>query len=417
MRLFHRGVGSAESARYGVKQRAQNELKSSFGMSPIARAYAAVHLPGPEQYASRISCIRYELPYLPSRWVLSYWGVQNSCPNPPGGTVPLSSPARKLSFTALFAACVTALGALLGAGPASAASYTLLTFPDNGQTAVHTFINSASSSIHMWMYELNDSTAEADLVARAKAGVSVKVILDGKHTSYNGAAYTYLTNNGVSVVYSSSSYYYTHEKSIVVDSSKILILSENLTSEYYSADRNFGVIDTDSSDVSAAETVFAADYAKTSVTPGDGDNLVWSPTDSTTRLLAVINGATKTLDVYALEFSSTSVVNALVARAKAGVTVRVVGEYSSSYTSNYSKLTSAGGSVHYYTSSDSLYIHAKGVVADLGTGSVKVFTGSQNWSSTSLSSNRELGLIITDSTVASGLDSAFVSDYNGGTPY
>jgi phosphatidylserine/phosphatidylglycerophosphate/cardiolipin synthase-like enzyme len=328
-----------------------------------------------------------------------------------------SSRARKISFTALFAACATALAALFGAGPAAAASYTLLTFPDNGQTAVYTFINSAASSIHMWMYELNDSTAEADLVARAKAGVSVKVILDGKHTSYNSAAYTYLTDNGVSVVYSSSTYYYTHEKSIIVDSSKILVLSENLTSEYYSADRNFGVIDTDSSDVSAAETVFTADYAKTSVTPGDGDNLVWSPTDARSRLLALINGATKTLDVYALELGDSGIVSALVARANAGVTVRVVAEYSSSYTGNYSKIKAAGGSVRYYTSSDSLYVHAKGVVADLGTGSAKVFTGSQNWSSTSLGSNRELGLIISDSAVASGLDAAFVTDYDGGTAY
>ena len=317
----------------------------------------------------------------------------------------------------MFTACVTVLATLFGAGTASAASYTLLTFPDNGQTGVYNFINSATSSIHMWMYELNDSTAEGDLVARAHAGVSVKVILDGQHTSYNSAAYTYLTNNGVSVVYSSSAYYYTHEKSIVVDSSKILILSENLTSEYYSADRNFGVIDTDSNDVSAAETVFSHDFAKTSVTPSDGDDLVWSPTDASSRLLALINGATKTLDVYALELGSTSIVNALVARAKAGVTVRVVAEYSSSYTSNYSKIKSAGGSVHYYNSSDSLYVHAKGVVADRGTSSVKVFTGSQNWSTTSLGSNRELGLIISDSTVASGLDSAFATDYANGRVY
>ena len=98
-----------------------------------------------------------------------------------------------------------------------------------------------------------------------------------------------------------------------MDDGKSLILTGNLTSKYYPTSRDYGVFDTDANDVAAIEKVFAADYAHTSITPSDGDNLLWSPTDRADRLLSVINGATKTLDVEEEEFSDPAVVNAIVA--------------------------------------------------------------------------------------------------------
>lgn len=56
-------------------------------------------------------------------------------------------------------------------------------------------------------------------------------------------------------------------------------------------------------------------------------------------------------------------------------------------------------------------------MADRGTSTAKVFAGSENFSSNSLNDNRELGLITTDAGVLSGIESAFTSDYDGGTRY
>ena len=69
--------------------------------------------------------------------------------------------------------------------------------------------------------------------------------------------------------------------------------------------------------MSAITAVFNADYAHTSITPSDGTDLVWSPTDSQTQLLALINGATKSLDVEQEEFSDTALINALVSALRA----------------------------------------------------------------------------------------------------
>ncbi|WP_326662392.1 phospholipase D-like domain-containing protein [Streptomyces canus] len=304
--------------------------------------------------------------------------------------------------------------------PASAASYTAFAFSQSGgQPTIYDFVNSATTSLDMTMYELEDTTAVNDLIALKNKGVTVRVVLDRAHQSANSSAYTALTNAGVGVVWSPSSFVYTHQKTITVDATKSLVLTGNLTSQYYSTGRDYGVFTDDTRDVAAIEKVFAADYAGTSVTPTDGDHLLWSPTDSRSRLLSVVNAATKTLDVEELEFSDSTVVDAIAARAKAGVKVRVVLETPGDYASEVSEIEAAGGTVVGYSDPDGFYIHAKAMVADYDLATQEVEAGSMNISSNSLSSNRELGIILTGTgvaqSVATTVEATFNSDYSGGT--
>ncbi|MCU7729119.1 phospholipase D-like domain-containing protein [Actinoplanes sp. KI2] len=304
-----------------------------------------------------------------------------------------------------------------GAVTVAASTYTLLTQPGSGHSALYRLINNATTSINLTMYELNDATATADLAAAQARGVTVRVILDGKQTSVNSTAYTYLKNHGVGVVHSSSAYYYTHEKSMVVDGATAVVMSENWTPAYYSADRNFDLIENDAADVAAMQAVFNADYAKSSITPSDGDDLVWSPTDAQSRLLALINGATTSLSLYALEMDSTPIVNALVSAAGRGVTVKIVAEYNSAYAAAYHRLKAAGAGIVTYGTSDALYIHAKAIVADYGTSAAKVYVGSQNFTGTSLNANRELGLIISNGAVLASVNSTLATDFADGTAW
>jgi hypothetical protein len=215
------------------------------------------------------------------------------------------------------------------------------------------------------------------------------------------------------VVWSSTSFTYTHQKTITVNNDESYVSTGNFDTTYYATSRDFGVFDTDASDVAAIVAVFNADYAHTSITPSDGDDLVWSPTDSQSQLLALVNGATRSLDVEQEEFSDTTLVNAIVADENRGVTVRVVVEDPSDYTSELNKITAAGGKVTGYSSSTGFYIHGKTVIADYGTSTAKAFAGSENFSSNSLNNNRELGMITTDSGVVSGLESTFSADFTG----
>ncbi|MCD0483554.1 phospholipase D-like domain-containing protein [Streptacidiphilus sp. ASG 303] len=321
------------------------------------------------------------------------------------------------------AGAVLAAGAavLTTAAPANAATYSAFAFSQSGsQPTIYDFINSATTSLDMTMYELEDTTAVNDLIALKNKGVTVRVVLDRAHQSANSSAYNSLTSAGVGVVWSPSAFVYTHQKTITVDAVKSLILTGNLTAQYYTTSRDYGVFDDDSRDVASIEKVFNADYTGTSITPTDGDHLLWSPTDSRNRLLSLVDGATAKLDVEELELGDSTVVNAIVARAKAGVKVRVVLETPSNYSSQVSAIKAAGGTVVGYSDPNGFYIHAKAMVADYGLSTQKVEAGSMNISSNSLDNNRELGLVLTGTgvaeAVASTVETTFNSDYAGGTP-
>jgi cardiolipin synthase A/B len=326
--------------------------------------------------------------------------------------------AAAVAAAAMGIAAASAIPASASAGPSASGTYTMYTEPAAGFSPVYDLINGAKTSIDLTMYELEDTTAEKDLVAAEKRGVDVRVILDQREEYYNSAAYNYLKNNGVHVVYSWSKYYYTHEKSMVIDGTTAMIMSANLTSEYYSTSRDFLVTDTNAEDVAAIVKVFNADYAHESVTPGVGADLVWSPTDSQTKLLALINGATSTLRLYANEMDDTAIENALISAAKRGVSVEVCGENEDGeYDSAYTTLTNAGVHITYYSNPDGFYIHGKAILADYGKSDAKVFIGSENFSNTSLNENRELGLIISNQTIMSSLNTTFASDFKNGTPW
>jgi cardiolipin synthase A/B len=299
---------------------------------------------------------------------------------------------------------------------ATAATGTVYAEPGAGFSPVYRLISQAKHSIDLTMFELKDTTAEHDLGAAAKRGVSVRVILDEREKSSNTDAANYLTSHGAKVVWSSTMYQYTHQKTLVTDQDKAMIMSANLTSQYYATTRDFLVQDNQKADITAIVKVFDADFAHQSVTPSDGHDLVWSPTDATDRLLALINGAKKNLRVYFEELSSSRIVTALVNAAKRGVGLQLVGEdQDHSYDKEFTELAAAGAHISYFHSSTGYYIHAKMVEADYGTKNAAMFIGSENMTTSSLTRNRELGLIISNHAALAAMVKTFAGDYGNGT--
>jgi phosphatidylserine/phosphatidylglycerophosphate/cardiolipin synthase-like enzyme len=295
---------------------------------------------------------------------------------------------------------------------------TLVTEPGQGLTPIYNLINSATKTIDMTMYELTDTTAENLLVQAAASGVKVRVILDqDNEKSNNQAAYTLLSGHGVSVHWANTAYTYTHQKTITIDSTTSAIMTLNLTSQYYSTSRDFALIENDAKDVAAIEAVFNSDFTNAKVTPGLGDDLVWSPTNSQSSLLALINGAKVNLNVENEEMDDSAIASALVSAAKRGVNVQVTMTANSDYATELNELKAAGVHIATYAEDASLYIHAKVIIADFGTSNAKAFLGSENFSSTSLTKNRELGLTVTESDILSTLNSTLTNDFKGGTPY
>jgi len=302
---------------------------------------------------------------------------------------------------------------------ASASSYTLVTEPDQGLTPIYNFISSAKSTLDMTMYELTDTQVEQLLAQAAASGVRVRVILDQNlEKSSNTAAYNYLSARGVAVHWANPNYSATHQKTITVDGSTSAIMTLNLTSQYYSTSRDFAVIENDPSDVAAIESTFNADFSNSAVQPPAGDDLVWSPTDSQSVILGVINSAHQSLMVENEEMGDTNVVNALGNAAGRGVLVQVImTNTSNNYSTEFTQLVAAGIEVSTYASNAPLYIHAKVILADSGAPGAQVFIGSENFSSASLTRNRELGLTISDPAIMQSIDGTLTRDFMGGTPW
>jgi len=301
---------------------------------------------------------------------------------------------------------------------ATTVTRTLVTEPSQGLTPIYNLINSAKKSIDMTMYELTDTTAENLLVQAAANGVTVRVILDqDNEKASNQAAYTLLSAHGVQVHWANTAYTYTHQKTITVDGATTAIMTLNLTSQYYSTSRDFAVIENDANDIKAIEAVFADDFVNKAITPALGDDLVWSPTNSQTAMLALINGAKYNLSVENEEMDDTAIADALAAAAKRGVKVEVTMTANTDYATELNQLKTAGVKIATYAATASLYIHAKIIIADFGYTGAQAFLGSENFSSTSLTKNRELGLTLTEASILSSLNTTLSSDFKGGTAY
>jgi hypothetical protein len=307
----------------------------------------------------------------------------------------------------------------------SSVTRTFYAFPesDNSVTPLYTFINGAQSTIDMTMYELVDTTFSADLVAACKRGVRVRVILDqNDEKSSNTAAYNQLNaQTNCSAAWANPAFQVTHQKTITIDGTTTAILSLNLTSRYYSTTRDFALIENDPVDVAAIEATFNTDYAATTdynYQPSAANVLIWSPTTATSDLLGLINNAKSTLLVENEEMSASNIVSALEAACKRGVSVHIAMTNTGSYGSNFTALEAAGCGVHTYVdNSTTLYIHAKAILADYGTANVAAYMGSINFSTASMTENRELGLYITDSASLLALYNTITSDYAGAPPY
>jgi phosphatidylserine/phosphatidylglycerophosphate/cardiolipin synthase-like enzyme len=322
----------------------------------------------------------------------------------------------KKAWAALVAVAVVA-GSIFVALDAGASSYgpvssvvKVWTEPQSGYGFLQDAIVGAHRTIDISMYELSDKTIEDELIARARAGVIVRVLLNSAYygRSDNALAAALLRAGFVHVAWAPSGQIF-HAKYVVVDDRALYLGTGNLVTRDYSSTRDFWVEDTTARDVAAATATFSADFSHDNVAPQSAGGLVWSP-GSTSALVNLIDSARTTLLVENEEMDNTSVEQALSAAARRGVNVKVVMTYSSEWTSALAQLKGAGVKVS--TLGPSLiYIHAKVICADCTAAGGTVFIGSENFSTSSLSYNRELGVLTTSSIAIRAVTHAVDADY------
>jgi phosphatidylserine/phosphatidylglycerophosphate/cardiolipin synthase-like enzyme len=294
------------------------------------------------------------------------------------------------------------------ATPAPGGSVALFVEPEDGVSPVLDEITGAKQSIDVEVYILSDERIISALEQAAKRGIAVRVMLE-EHP-FGGPGTEQKVKNrlqaaGIETNWSNPAFRFSHIKMIIIDNRTALILSLNLSRSAFTGNRDFGAITTRPAEVAQARAIFTADWTRTEAPDGP---LVVSPTDSRGQLLTLIDHAQRSLDIYAEVMRDREIIDALKRAAGRGVNVRLVmSAQTIEGSAERLELAAAGVQPRIV---DNPYIHAKMVLAD----GDQAFIGSQNFTSTSLDQNREVGVILTDSTNLHRLQRVFDDDFAAG---
>jgi cardiolipin synthase len=240
--------------------------------------------------------------------------------------------------------------------------------PDDGEQVITDTIRSAQKSIWLEIYILSDRNVIRTLEEASNRGLDVRVMLE-PHPFGGGPSPSKtmdaLTAAGIKTQPTSSSFPLTHEKGMIID---------NSTAQFYDP------------------------------------NLVVSPINSRNDFTTLINSARGTLLIEAEEMNDSDIEQALANAAQRGVQVAVIlpAAQSASGDSNSQGIAAIKQGGVQVREDPQLYMHAKIIIVDGRT----AFVGSENISTQSLDQNRELGIIISDSSVLNKLQTTFQSDWS-----
>ncbi|HUS28399.1 MAG TPA: phosphatidylserine/phosphatidylglycerophosphate/cardiolipin synthase family protein [Kofleriaceae bacterium] len=283
--------------------------------------------------------------------------------------------------------------------------------PDAGEQPYLDALTSAQHSIDVEIYLMGYGGILDTLVAKAHAGVKVRVILDQYKMDTNQKYFTQLAAAGAEVKWSSAEFTYQHSKVLVVDGTTAVISTGNYSKSYsIELERNHVATDRDPADLADLVALFEADWTGQPVQM-PCTRMVISPINSRTRILDLINSATQTLTIESMQFADYKVREAVKARVQAGVDVRALiadAGFVSANAAAADYLKGLGVTVKWIP-----HLHTKVIVAD----GARAYLGSENLSQTSLDKNREVGLIVTDAASIAPLSTSFETDWTAGTAF
>ncbi len=287
----------------------------------------------------------------------------------------------------------------------------LFVLPEDGSDVILDVLNEADDSIVFVMYLITSRDFIDALKAAEARGVEVRGMMElnpyGGGSS-NVPVFNELLQAGAEMKWDHNAIKYLHEKMILVDDAQMFVMTCNMTSSAFTANREYGVIDTDPTHIAEVKHVFEADWNRQPPAL-DAPLLVWSPFNARAELLALIDSAQRSIDLEQNEMLDAEIEAHLAATAQRGVTVRYISSPTWPIEEDVDepareRLRQAGVLVRYLADP---FVHAKTFLIDGEQG----FVGSENVSTNSLDNNRELGVIFKDLDSVARLADQFEADW------
>jgi phosphatidylserine/phosphatidylglycerophosphate/cardiolipin synthase-like enzyme len=285
--------------------------------------------------------------------------------------------------------------------------------PDSGEAAYTDLLNTAQRSIRVFGYQMGYGAVLDTLVAKAQAGVDVRVILDGNtQRSVNDKYRATLEAAGAKFEWSQPQFTYMHAKTLIVDEQEVIVSTGNYGKSFMLKERNYVARITDPQDVGDLLALFEADWS--GATPDlSCTRLLVSPVNSEARLVDLVKSATTSIVIESMQYDDRAFTAAVLERKAAGVDVRVLlaaPSWISANTAAGADLVNSGIPARYLAAPA---VHVKSMIVD----GARAYLGSENISYTSLTKNREIGVIVTDAPAIASMSATFETDWTAATSF
>ena len=273
----------------------------------------------------------------------------------------------------------------------------LLIQPGDGPEALLSGIRNARKSIEIAIFRFDRAEIESALKNAVGRGVTVHALI--AYTNRGGEINLRklemrLLAVGVAVSRTADDLVRYHNKVMIVDRRLLYVLSFNFTHLDIDHSRGFGIITRNARLIQEAVKLFEADTTRNSYTPGL-DSFVVSPANARKVLGEFIGKAKKQLLIYDPKIADTEMLHVLEERKKAGVEIKVIGSVSKQ---------NPGLEVRNLAK---LRLHTRTIIRD----GRQAFLGSQSLRTAELDSRREVGVIVREPKVVSGLTKTFEMDW------
>jgi cardiolipin synthase A/B len=271
----------------------------------------------------------------------------------------------------------------------------LIVQPEAGLAPVVRAIQRAKRSVDIAIFRTDREEIEKALGAAVQRGVKVRVLV--AHTNRGGESRLRkleqrLLESGVTVTRTGDDFVRYHGKFMVADDT-LYLFGFNFTKVDTIKSRSFGVSTRDKSAVREALALFDADSSRQPFVP-KRTHLVVSPENARDVLTAFIKGARRQLLIYDVNVQDRALTKILEQQASAGVDVRVLGKCKGCKGVDVRPLRS-------------MRLHVRAMVRD----GARAFVGSQSLRRLELDQRREVGVLITNGTVARQIRDTFEADW------
>jgi phosphatidylserine/phosphatidylglycerophosphate/cardiolipin synthase-like enzyme len=280
----------------------------------------------------------------------------------------------------------------------------LIVQPGDSFFPIVTAIDSATHSINMTIFRMDDPIVRAALSNAVGRGVSVRTLIASKSKGWikrNRKLSTELSSMGIEVRSPSDAngnelkrYHY---KILTVDDTYSLILTFNPTQKNLHYARDYGLLIRDHDITTELNRLFDADWDSKEFAPVN-TALVISPYDSRERLIELLGSGQRSIRIMDAKVHDPDVRALLLEKARAGCDVKIITRDA------VFEDAAPNFRIRRFTK---YKLHAKCIVVD----TVRFFIGSQNLRGVSIDRRREVGIIVEDEPISRKIERIFDEDW------